>query len=90
MAFELNAQDIKDYRSGMPTKVLAADHGVSVRTVQRALQCHLGVRTQGAQRVYTLRHDAFSHLSEEGRYWVGSLLADGSVCGKVLNTGSGI
>ena len=72
------------YVLGASTAELASRWGVSSRTVQRCVQKKLGVRARGGQPQYFVRQEAFAKFTDDAAYWLGVLMADGSI-----RTGSG-
>lgn len=74
-------QAVNEYLAHVPVTEIARKYGIIPSTVYRIL-VRLGVQTHpltDTKRQYPLDESAFNDPGPEGRYWLGFLLADGSV-----------
>lgn len=81
MAFQVTQELAQQYADGVPARLLAAPFGVSDTTFRRAARALIETRKVGGQQKYFCDESAFHILTEEAAYWVGMLMADGSISG---------
>jgi hypothetical protein len=70
-------QIVQRYKNGVSQRQLATEFNAGLRTIKRIL-LESGLRGDWRDR-YPLNENAFTEITDEAAYWIGFLMADGSV-----------
>lgn len=90
MSFETQNNIKKDYVSGMDYRELGIKYNIGYKTIEKLIKKDKNIRVRVDGR-FLVNDNSFSgELNEEKAYWVGFMMADGSINGKNNNISIGL